>query len=81
MIHRYFAGTLGLLIAAIFFLSWRLQQKVTVLPTAILALADLGSITTQLRPTERLVQRWIGSFKRSSPPRQQRSSQGLWPDV
>lgn len=52
MVHRYFAGTLGLLIAAIFFLSWRLQQKITVLPTALLALvlfqAALGMWTVTL---------------------------------
>ena len=52
MIHRYFAGSLGLLIAGIFLLSWRLQQKVTVLPTVLLALvvfqAALGMWTVTL---------------------------------
>lgn len=52
MVHRYFAGTLGLAIAAIFLLSWRLQRKVTLLPTLLLALvlfqAALGMWTVTL---------------------------------
>jgi cytochrome c oxidase assembly protein subunit 15 len=37
MVHRYFAGSLGLLIATIFFVSWRQQRKISLLPTALLS--------------------------------------------
>jgi len=52
MVHRYFAGSLGLLIAAIFFVSWRQQRKINLLPTALLSLvvfqAALGMWTVTL---------------------------------
>ncbi len=52
MIHRYFAGSLGLLIAAIFFVSWRQQRKIKALPAALLGLvvfqAALGMWTVTL---------------------------------
>lgn len=52
MVHRYFAGSLGLLIAAIFFLSWRLHGRCKLLPLSILALvvfqAALGMWTVTL---------------------------------
>lgn len=53
MIHRYFAGTLGLMIAAIFFLSWFGKTKVPrLLPTMLAALvifqAALGMWTVTL---------------------------------
>ena len=53
MIHRYFAGTLGLMIAAIFFISWfgRIQTP-RLLPTVLAALvifqAALGAWTVTL---------------------------------
>jgi len=60
MIHRYFAGTLGLLVLAIFVLSWRKRQEIKVspwLPTFLLLLiafqAALGmwTVTLLLKPT------------------------------
>ncbi len=52
MVHRYFAGTLGLVIAGIFLLSWWQQRKVRLLPTALLLLvvfqAALGMWTVTL---------------------------------
>ncbi len=59
MVHRYFAGTLGLLIFAIAVISWRRRQdtgQAVALPTAIAALvvfqALLGmwTVTLQLKP-------------------------------
>lgn len=43
MIHRYLAGTLGLLIAALFIISWRQQQRLRALPTALLAIVMFQS--------------------------------------
>ncbi len=52
MVHRYFAGTLGLVIAAIFVLSTLAQRRVRVLPAVLLALvvfqAALGMWTVTL---------------------------------
>lgn len=52
MVHRYFAGSLGLVIAAIFLLSWRLQRKLVLLPAVLLGLvifqAALGMWTVTL---------------------------------
>ena len=52
MVHRYFAGTLGLVIAAIFLLSIVQQRKVVLFPTALLLLvvfqAALGMWTVTL---------------------------------
>jgi cytochrome c oxidase assembly protein subunit 15 len=52
MVHRYFAGTLGLLIAAIFFVSLKVERKIRLMPAAILALvvfqAALGMWTVTL---------------------------------
>lgn len=52
MVHRYFAGTLGLVIAGIFMLSWLQQRKVRLLPAALLLLvvfqAALGMWTVTL---------------------------------
>lgn len=52
MVHRYFAGTLGLLIGTIFVVSWRQQGKISLLPSALLALvifqAALGMWTVTL---------------------------------
>ncbi|MBU2427356.1 MAG: COX15/CtaA family protein [Gammaproteobacteria bacterium] len=52
MVHRYFAGSLGLLIAAIFFISWRQQRKIKLLPTVLVCLvvfqAALGMWTVTL---------------------------------
>src|SRR5512147_783614 len=58
MVHRYFAGTLGLLILAIAVLAWRRRQSVhgPALPLVLLALvvfqAMLGmwTVTQQLKP-------------------------------
>ncbi len=59
MIHRYFAGTLGLLVLAIFILAWRARNEIKVsawLPTFLLALiafqAALGmwTVTLLLKP-------------------------------
>ncbi len=59
MIHRYFAGTLGLLILAIFVLGWRARKEIKVspwLPTLLLILvafqAALGmwTVTLLLKP-------------------------------
>ena len=38
MVHRYFAGSLGLLIAAIFFVALLRKQSSRLIPTALLAL-------------------------------------------
>lgn len=52
MIHRYFAGTLGLLIAVIFFSSWYRRGRPVLLPTILLLLvvfqAALGMWTVTL---------------------------------
>lgn len=52
MVHRYFAGTLGLVIAAIFVLSTLTQRKVRLVPAVLLALvvfqAALGMWTVTL---------------------------------
>jgi cytochrome c oxidase assembly protein subunit 15 len=52
MVHRYFAGTLGLVIAAIFLLSWWQRRKVALLPATLLLLvvfqAALGMWTVTL---------------------------------
>ncbi|MDZ7868147.1 MAG: COX15/CtaA family protein [Rheinheimera sp.] len=52
MVHRYFAGTLGLVIAAIFVLSTLAERKVRLLPATLLALvvfqAALGMWTVTL---------------------------------
>lgn len=52
MVHRYFAGTLGLVIAAIFVLSTLVQRKIKLLPATLLALvvfqAALGMWTVTL---------------------------------
>ena len=59
MIHRYFAGTLGLLVLAIFVMGWRLRREIKVsawLPTLLLLLiafqAALGmwTVTLLLKP-------------------------------
>ncbi len=59
MIHRYFAGTLGLLVLAIFILAWRARNEIKVsawLPTFLLGLiafqAALGmwTVTLLLKP-------------------------------
>lgn len=56
MVHRYFAGTLGLLIAAIFCYSWYLYRRPQRLPTLLLLLvvlqAALGmwTVTLNLQP-------------------------------
>jgi heme a synthase len=59
MVHRYFAGTLGLLILAIFVVGWRARKKIQVspwLPTLLLGLvifqAMLGmwTVTLLLKP-------------------------------
>ena len=52
MVHRYFAGTLGLVIAGIFLLSWWQQRRIRLLPVTLLALvvfqAALGMWTVTL---------------------------------
>lgn len=56
MIHRYVAGTLGLVIAAIAFLAWRRPERNRVLPSVLLAVvtfqAALGmwTVTMNLMP-------------------------------
>lgn len=59
MIHRYFAGTLGLLILAIFILAWRSRKTIKVspwLPTILLglvvlqALLGMWTVTLLLKP-------------------------------
>lgn len=56
MVHRYFAGTLGLLIAAIFAYSWYQARRPVLLPTCLLVLvvfqAALGmwTVTLNLQP-------------------------------
>lgn len=59
MIHRYFAGTLGLLVLAIFVMAWRARREIKVspwLPTVLLVLivfqAALGmwTVTLLLKP-------------------------------
>lgn len=56
MVHRYFAGALGLWVAAIFFYSWYLYRKPQLLPLALLLLvtfqAALGmwTVTLNLQP-------------------------------
>lgn len=59
MTHRYFAGTLGLLILAIFILAWRVKRRVSVsplLPTALLLVVTLQAalgmwtVTLLLKP-------------------------------
>ncbi|CAM5198098.1 cytochrome b561 [Alishewanella longhuensis] len=52
MIHRYLAGTLGLLIGALFIISWRQKKGLTALPSALLAIvvfqATLGAWTVTM---------------------------------
>ncbi|GGW68804.1 COX15/CtaA family protein [Alishewanella tabrizica] len=52
MIHRYLAGTLGLLIGALFVIYWRQQKRLTALPTALLGIvifqATLGAWTVTM---------------------------------
>ncbi len=52
MVHRYLAGTLGLLIAGLFFYSVKQQRRLTVLPSALLLLvifqALLGAWTVTM---------------------------------
>jgi cytochrome c oxidase assembly protein subunit 15 len=59
MIHRYFAGTLGLLILAIFLLGWRARKEIKVspwLPTLLLflvvfqAMRGMWTVTLLLKP-------------------------------
>lgn len=59
MIHRYFAGTLGLLILAIFLLGWRARKEIKVspwLPTLLLflvvfqAMLGMWTVTLLLKP-------------------------------
>jgi len=52
MIHRYLAGTLGLLIGALFLICWRQQKRLTALPSALLGIvifqATLGAWTVTM---------------------------------
>lgn len=52
MIHRYLAGALGLLIGALFIISWRQKKGLTALPFALLAIvvfqATLGAWTVTM---------------------------------
>jgi cytochrome c oxidase assembly protein subunit 15 len=59
MIHRYFAGTLGLLVLSIFALAWKNRQETAgspLLPTVLLgliifqALLGMWTVTEQLKP-------------------------------
>lgn len=59
MVHRYFAGTLGLLILAIFILAWRQRDRINIapaLPTGLLilvifqALLGMWTVTLLLKP-------------------------------
>jgi len=52
MIHRYLAGTLGILIAVLFILSWWQQRRIAALPAALLSIvifqATLGAWTVTM---------------------------------